>query len=109
MTISERLLSSLARQHIDRHQRVVQAAAEDHDRRESDALLGMSSGCRPKRLRPGSQVAGLASPTLTTLPFSRTIALLQDVGIGGEPRCFAHHAATRTLRKRASATRAASS
>ena len=48
MTISERLLTSLARQHIDRHQRVVQAAAEDHDRRKSDALLGMSSGCRPR-------------------------------------------------------------
>ena len=49
MTISERLLTSLARQHIDRHQRVVQAIAHDLDRRESGALLGMSSGCRSSR------------------------------------------------------------
>ena len=47
--------------------------------------------------------------TLTTPPIARTIALLCHAESGGEPRCFVHPAAARTLQKRTSAIRAASS
>jgi hypothetical protein len=44
------------------------------------------------------------SPSALTRPlFSRTIALLQDGGIGGGPQCFVHPGATTTRRKLASA------